>query len=223
MNTLQETMETATKHALEHAVAASERGLQAKAKPFLLEVYNNTLKSPFLLWDDVENVGKLGKAFFIMFHFEIFEEEELNIRISHFAYVYLSRQKELLAENESTAEYFDCIKNIMLVLRHCDDNFTRSIAHFYLPKNKHAEEGDVSFSLSAAQAILSAMQYIAMSDVLAHEYYKPTDKYLSMICKEIEARNTETSQRVLVEGEKMIPRLYHFITEALRREFVNFR
>lgn len=209
------------KQVLDHAIAACERGLQAKAKPHLLDIYNRTVKSPFLVWDDCESVGKLGKAFLMSFHFEIFEEEVLNIRMAHFSYVYLSRHKELL-ENENSTEYFDCLKSLLFTLRLCDDNFTNSVAHFYLPKNKHAEDSDVSFSITAAQAIISAMQYIAMSDVLAHELYKPTDKYLALVCKEIELRNSETSQRVLMEAEKMMPRLYHFITEALRREYIHF-
>ncbi len=190
----------------EKIIDFSNKGNKAKATTLLQTFYSIINEYPQVAWNKIE-VWKLAKALLIMYHYDIIEGEDENIKIAERAYVYSQRSVELyetsLQEKENSQEdYFQALHTQVVLMETCEDCYLLTLEQFYAKSGGMTkEELKVARSLSREIA-----QYVAYSnlDKIEQEFDGfRNDAYLEEICNKIELDQPEISEKQIELGQKM--------------------
>lgn len=206
---------------LDKALQYSASGQKARADELYYDIAEQAIQKPFMLWED-KAVLKLGKAFNIMYHSELFEEEHETLACLHFAYVYCHRASILL-KNESETDrelLFDALKTLVLITNLGEDGFYHSIANLYQLRsngNCSIQEG-----VKLAQAISPMMQFDFLLQLEDRLGGFEADEYLSSICEEIEHDNPDMNQNLIEEGKNIRSLLAQYIEKRMREGIFEF-
>jgi len=207
------------KQLIDKAFNAGESGDKKNANRYLKAIYDITIEYPNILWHDRE-VYRLGKAFLIMYHFDIFEEEEINIGLAHLALFFTQRGIEVLLKGEESAlddknvHLFEALKNEIVIFKSCEDCFVHSISQFYRPKGDEKQD-TYSVSLQLANRVLPYIQYDLLLKFEERFGSFEDDEFLEETCNDIEMRHDSISEKLLLEAVNIQKLVQHYIADKV--------
>ncbi|MFQ3676089.1 MAG: hypothetical protein SNJ64_06060 [Endomicrobiia bacterium] len=177
----------------------SSKGQIAKTKTGFFYIFSSTIENPFLTW----NTGYeflTGKAFLMMYIFDIFRDEKKNIQIAHFSYLYLNKalndynhlsSQKIETENDFTK--FELLKNIIILFHVAGECFKTTIETFFKRKNPLQDAGiNKELSQMMISYILSDTLFKLM-DIFPDLQDEP---YLLDISKDITINNLQPNDKI---------------------------
>jgi hypothetical protein len=180
------------KAAIETAYQLGKAGKRAKASKELRKIYELIVLNPFLFWEDVA-ISQLGKCFILILHYEIFDDEETNIRIAHYTYLFITRAIELIQnepdlQENSKDRFFLIYKDRILLVNTFSDSFTHTIARFFQKKDSKPTEEEIKASIQLAnQSIPLIVQHDLLNLEILYDDFK-NDPFLIETANNLEAR-----------------------------------
>jgi len=204
---------------LDKALAYSSVGKKAQADELYYDIAEKNIENPFELWDSPA-VLKLGKAFNIMYHSELFEEEHEMLACLHFAYVYCHRASQLISPDSDSGKelLFDALKTLVLITNIGEDGFYHSIGHLYqLRGNQTQLEG-----IKLAHIISPILQFNFLLQLEDQLGGFADDEYLSSTCEQIELDHPNMSQNMITEGGNIRSLLAQYIEKNMREGIFSF-
>lgn len=193
---------------IEKALSFSEKGQTKKAQELLRFIYEITLKYPYLLWDNT-NVWKLGKCFLILYHYDMFDNEEQNLQLTKFAYIYNYRAISLLKKSESEFnQLFNAFHSQSVLLSTCNDCFVHFIAQLYSHANMSNEEYNISIKLARRVMPIISYDVLIQNDEIFPNF--KNDSFLQELCNTLELENPDITENQLVEAGKIQKLLYQY-------------
>lgn len=183
------------------------------------------LASPWLLWNFKE-IAELGRACFVMLHYDIFDDEDTEITIAHLSYLFISRGIEieigLLKEEKGTpSRFFDITRDRIMLLNEYTDSFTHTTANFLLKDKPKPTKEEKQFALQIANYKLPLL---LLYDLLNIElYFKDyqNDSYLIEVGNTIES-DYKADRKTIGEAGWIHQNLYKFIYEKVKSDDLNF-
>ncbi|MBK8805385.1 MAG: hypothetical protein IPO21_01540 [Bacteroidales bacterium] len=198
------------KKALDHILYYLEIGKINEARKYYDFIIAFTSQFPEALWTDVE-IWKLGKVLLVVYHSDVVDNEDENIKFAHLSFFYLHRSLELseqkgLTENDSFVIY----KTAATLLKSCEDCFYSTLTNLYLPK-KCKDEKYIETAETFAKYLMPLIRYTVLLDLEKEVGSFHDDEFLEELCYEIEELYPDMSEKELNEARKMRKLLYNFI------------
>jgi len=191
------------------ALTYSEKGLTHKSQDLLKFIYYTSIEFPNLLWNSIE-IWKLAKSFLILYHQDIFDDENTNIQIIQMSYVYNQRAIDLYKENpqpQYTEDYFHALHTQVVILSTCSDCFIHSISELYSKESMTAEELKIAQRL--AYKILPIITYDALMAIDDTFPNFNNDLFLDEVCNKIELDNPDITDEQIIESKKIHTVMLH--------------
>lgn len=214
------------KNLAQQGLENAEQGKLAEAKKYFSALHTIIEEFPHILWKDPE-VYMLGKAYLVMYHIDLFDDEETNIALAHLALLFTKRGIQLLLESNIMQSetggsiVFDAMKNEIVIYKSCEDCFTHSIANFYKPKSATSDEVSLA-SIQLANRVIPYIQYDLLLKI--EEFFESfqDDEYLEELCNEIESTYDNITDMLLVEANNVQKLLYHHIIGQVKNNSLQF-
>ena len=197
---------------LDQTIEYAEKGLRAKASRGLRSINAISLEQPRLLWDSPE-VHKQGKAFIVMYHFDIFDSEEENIIIAQKAYVYTQRGIEL--HGTTSPHSFNIFKNLAIVLKLCQDCFVDVVSLFYQKHGTNLTEEALKGSQLLASRVLPYVLYQVLLEMTDAFDGFNNDSFLEDVCQELESEFPSISDKLVKEASNIRKLLHLHLSASL--------
>ncbi len=208
------------KEFIHSAFESGAAGRVSKSKEKLGQVWSIIRDDPFILWDE-KDVRELGKSLIIMHHFELFDEENINISIAHLAYMYLTRAIELIESQKQESDneqedFFEVFKDRIIVLSQFDDSFYESIKQFFIQQEKEYSKAEKQYIKKFVNDKIPVLVYYDIMNLDEHHIDISAEKYLSDTCHSIE-RKYEINKEELKEAKLLHHLLYNYIKTKVKR------
>jgi len=208
---------------LAQTLELTHHGKRREASSRLRILYEEVKKNPFLLWDDIEVVN-LGKACFLIYHFDLFDDEKKNIECVHLSYLFLHRATELFELAKETSEkaiLFEALKYQALLLKLSRDSYISSVATFYQPHNRTVLPDEIKGSELLAERVLTYVLYDVLVEI--DDTFKGflKDQFLEDVCREIELEFPHISEKLMKEAANVRRLLFIFIKgKVMNQDFI---
>lgn len=214
-------MDNKLQDTLSKALELSALGKKSAANELYYDIAEEIAETPFALWDN-KDVLLLGKAFNIMFHSDLFEEESESLACLHLAYAFCNRATQLAEVNsdEDKAYLFDALKTLVLITNIGEDGFYHSIAQLYQIRGGNSQ--DATQSLGLARTISPLVQFDFLLELEDRCGGFEHDEYLSDICQYIEGEHPDMSAGLIKEGKNIRILLAQYIEAKMKSGDLDF-
>ncbi len=157
-----------------------------------------------------------------MHHFETFDAEEENIEIAHWAYLYAYRCYEIATEQNDTQLIFDSLRDLVIILDNCNENFIDSVARYYLPKTGKITQDQIFESRQMATRILPLVTYGVILSIDEHFNSFKDDEMIENVCNEIETEYGTISDKLTKDAQQISRLLYKFTFNKVNSKDFSF-
>jgi len=211
------------KFKIRESLSLVSEGKQAKAKQNLKYIYAEIEKSPFILWDD-EIISHIGKCIIIMIYLDIFDDEDINIKLAHLAFVYISKgihSEESKGEDTCQDEIFRMRKDRLIILKSFDDFFVDSLISFYYSNDKAENQKEYYEQRKIVLEKLPVLQYAEINNIEQEYEDLKNDEFLLQTSNYLEYE-TEFEIDDLKEGQILLKLLYKNTYQKLSTDGLNY-
>lgn len=216
--TQKEDLQVLLKSAVKKALILGEQGNIRDSSKLFHFIFETCKKFPGILWNDRE-IQDLGRAFLMLYHLDIYEEEDDSIFIAQLAYVYISRAIEI---TEKDAEVlYSLLRTQLALMKSCEDCFTYLITELYIPeKNQDIQE----YRTTANQLANTMITYIQYNIIMDIELIVPdfnNDAFITDLCDNIETSYPDISEEALFNAKKIQRLMYKTIKNTISSDSDN--
>ncbi len=195
------------------AIDLGQQGKIKACKEQLQTIYSCIKGQPFLLWD-TEFTASMGKAIVLMIHFDLIDDEDENINLAHWAYLFISKgiNTELQKTSPDNLKLFSFRKDRVILLKSFDDFFVDSLRTVYYSDNL---TNDMDTYLEHRKVVLSRIPLLILSDIYHIEQQHPNlnnDTYLLEVANYLE-QDMEITTEELKEGNLLHQVLFQYILQ----------
>lgn len=178
---------------------------------------------PLILWNN-QSIWKLAKVFLIMYHYDIYEQEDANITLMHEAYLFAHRSIDLFeqtTQNSETAQehYFQALRTQILILKTGADCFTPIVSDLYAKKTGVMSTQETQIAQQLSHTALLIIQYTVLDKISEHFPDFNQDVFLEDLCASIEVEHAEISKASLVQTEKIHARMLYDIKKNFTHKY----
>lgn len=196
---------------IDSILETSNSGNKIQALKLCATLRSITNTFPLIMWDN-QNIWKLAKVFLIMYHYDMYEDEDTNITLIHEAYLYAHRSVDLYEKHEQINEtarehYFFALHTQALILETCKDCFIPILSKLYSKKSGAMSAQEIHVAQQLSYGIIPYMQYAVLEKI--SETFKGFnhDSFLEDLCSNIELEHTEISQTEVIHAQKIHTRI----------------
>lgn len=202
---------------INNVLDAAQKGVRAKTDSVLIQLKEIIYKDPFVLWNEDESLIGLSKCCMLMVFYDLFDDEETEIALIQYAYVYLSRAYELqnIGEEKITEKQFLVLRDRIALLDSYTDSFTHTIAGFYLKSGYKV--GDDAY-LGALQLANYKISNMIVFDIFSCESWAQdlqNDEYLIEVSNRIED-NQKLRKNEIMEAAFLHHKLFDAILSDMK-------
>lgn len=200
---------------IDSILETSNSGNKIQALKLCATLRSITNTFPLIIWDN-QNIWKLAKVFLIMYHYDMYEDEDTNITLIHEAYLYAQRSVDLFEQQEQTDEtarehYFCALQTQALILQTCKDCFIPILSKLYSKNTGEMSAQEIHVAQQLSYGIIPYMQYAILEKISeAFKGFK-RDSFLEDLCSTIELEHTEISQTEIIHAQKIHARMLYDI------------
>ena len=164
-----------------------------------------------IAWDDM-HIHLLGKACMLMYHLDLFDDEDTNVELAHLALLYTQRAEELFKTGkiENSDILFEILRIQAVLFKTCEDCYIENISNFYRPHNAEASDEIKKGSMMLAQRVMLYVLYSVLIEITDTFESFRGDAFLEDICRNIELENPSITEKLTKEGSNVRKLLYTF-------------
>lgn len=208
---------------IENALDATDNRKYRAANQEYRAIYKTIHESPLILWNNPK-VFLLGRAFMVMYHGDLFDDEALNVELAHLSLFYLQRSEELYKTGVITNpdDFFQILRIQAVLLKTCEDCFVENVSTFYQPHTREVSADEKKGSLLLANRVMEYVLYSVLVEITDTFNGFKGDAFLDETCKNIEIYNPSISDKLLKEGTNVRKLLYAFSKAKIAKNDFEF-
>lgn len=205
---------------LHEILSQANVGNKARAAELLPTLYTIIQEFPHILWHSSE-VWKVAKALLIMYHYDVLDDEDENIELVEYAFVFAQRAVSLYEKQPlqfSRDDYFNALHTQTVLLSSCADCYVHSIAQLYLSQQKEVSSEHKQVSLQVSYALLPYMQYVLLEKISEEFEGLCEDGFLLELAHSIESEITTVSEKQITQASNLISFLVRMFQEKILKK-----
>jgi len=208
---------------IENALEATEKRKYRIANEEFRSIYKSIHENPVILWNHPK-VFLLGRAFMVMYHGDLFDNEAQNIELAHLSLFYLQRSEELYKAGIITNQddYFQILRIQAVLLKTCEDCYVENVSTFYQPHSREVTTDEKRGSLLLANRVMEYVLYSILVEITDKFDGFKGDAFLDETCKNIELYNPSISDKLMKEGTNVRKLLYTFCKAKIAKNDFGF-
>ncbi len=196
---------------VEDAIDLGQQGKIKSCKEKLRTIYSCIKENPSILWE-TPHIASMGKSIILMIHLDLFDDEEENIELAHWAYLFISKglHQELSQPTPDTAKCFMLHRDRIILLKSFDDFFVDSLRAFYYSDKLNC---DMDTYLEQRRVVLTRIPLLILSDIYEIEQMYENlnnDTYLLEVANYLEKELVVTKEE-LEEASLLHRVLYQYL------------
>ncbi len=173
--------------AIVSAIEFGQQGYIKACKEQLRTIYAELQNNPLLLWE-TQWIDSLGKAVVFMIHLDLIDDEDKNIALAHWAYLFISKGiiNEANSNEPDNEKLFQLRKERIILLKSFDDFFVDTLRSVYYP---NSSDNDRDTYIEHRKIMLSRIPLLILSDIyhIEQQYQNlNNDEYLLEIANYLE-------------------------------------
>lgn len=215
MNNTSQNPHTVTLELIHAILEASNKGNKIQALKLCNTLRSITNTFPLIMWNE-QNIWKLAKVYLIMYHYDMYEDEDTNITLIHEAYLYANRSVRLFEQQESQndialEQYFLALHTQALILETCTDCFIPILSKLYSKQTGTMSAEEIQVAQQLSYSIIPYMQYAILDKITETFKGFNHDSFLEDLCSNIELEHTTISKTEIIHAQKIHIRMLYDI------------
>jgi len=178
-------------------------------------------KFPQLLWSH-PHIWKLAKAYAVMYHYDVREDEDENITLIEHAYIFAQRVIDLYEKSDShkvtREDYFAAMHTQVMLLSTCGDCYIPELSNLYTQEETESQSESYTIARQLSYTMLEYIQYAIIDKITEQFDGLGNDEFLEHRCHEIEMEHENLSQKRIEYAHKVNKRMIY----GLQKRFVEW-